>query len=149
LAGDNTHSINEPNSSFLFAFIWKIAITHCSLRSRTDVDSEQPLSWALEGSLHGAGWTALHGLSGVSDLRGMALERTYECETKGVFNAFRLTMTGPNSLGKNFFVQKKIELFGELFSWDMNQGRNCANQNGCGFFRMLLLHFLSLFLTPS
>jgi hypothetical protein len=111
------HANNNKNEWICFDFNEKrVGLTHYSVCS-----GWHPLkSWRLEGSLDGTTWILLDEKTDNFDLRLDKTSFTFPVSQSRVVRMIRLTQTGMTHDGYNWFMLRRFEVFGELFSGRSN-----------------------------
>jgi hypothetical protein len=94
----------------------QIKVTHYSIRSRRDGDSEHVRSWTSEGSKDGLKWVKIddrqndRSLNGKGAISTFSISESFEEE----FGMIRLRQTGKNNTGTDYLTVNAIEFFGVL-----------------------------------
>ena len=109
-------SKNEPFSNVTIYFLKHTVLLKSYTITSRPMDSVDMLkSWNIYGSNNNHNWTYIDSKGPTNDLIFSQTKETYNVDKPGKFKYFRITQTGPNSSGNNFFLLGKIEFFGELF----------------------------------
>ena len=109
------HSENNKNSSIVISLIgFQISPTSYSLHSRNDNPNQFPLEWAFEGSNDCNTWTTIDA-PGSNTFIG-SLDKSHNFPIANPPKQFftYLRFVGMKITSENYFILKKIELFGSM-----------------------------------
>jgi hypothetical protein len=110
---------NEANSWICYDFKdMRIKVTHYSIRSRRDQNSQHLRFWTLEGSNDGSTWVKLDDRQNDTSLNSEGAISTFSISEgfQGEFQQIRLRQTGKNSNNSDHLIVNAIEFFGVLKS---------------------------------
>jgi hypothetical protein len=108
---------NKANSWICYDFKnIQIKVTHYSIRTLRNGDTQHLRSWTLEGSTDGLNWVKIDDRQNDTSLDGTGVISTFSISEgfQEEFRMIRLRQTGKNSGGGNFLTVNAIEFFGVL-----------------------------------
>lgn len=95
----------------IFAYQWEI------FGPRLAVDPGFPRAWKLEGSNDNIKWTLIDQRTNDLTFVSYFQQSTFEVQNRGIYSAFRLTQTGPDSKTRNWLVVNAFDVIGDyIFS---------------------------------
>ena len=107
----------EPFANVTIYFLKHLVLLKSyTITSRPIGSIDMLKSWNIYGSNNNHNWTYIDSKGPTNDLVVSQTKKTYDVDKPGMFKYFRITQTGPNSSGNNYFLLGKIEFFGELFN---------------------------------
>ena len=110
-------SKNEPFSNVTFYFLkHQIYVKSYTITSRPWENVDMLKSWNIYGSNDMKEWTFIDSQGPTDDLLISQTRKTYYISTPGKFRFIRITQSGINSSGNDYFLLGKIDFFGELIN---------------------------------
>jgi hypothetical protein len=109
------HTADETNSWIWYDFKDKrVKVSHYSLRSRSDNDSNHPMNLTVEGSKDGETWIEFDRRDECGDVVGLNRSGTFSTVRSEFVQHIRFRQHGKNSSGSNHLIVSGWELFGIL-----------------------------------
>jgi hypothetical protein len=110
-----TATNNEPNSWISYDFQkMEVKVSHYSLHSRIDCESDHLTNWTLEGSLDEKNWITFDVQNGCRSLIGCNRSAPFETSGSEFVRFVRIRQHGKSSNGSGHLTLLKFELFGVL-----------------------------------
>ena len=138
------HSENVKNSSIVISLIgFQFNPSSYSLKARNDNENHFPVNWAFEGSNDGNKWTTIDAPGYNTYINSIGKEHHYDIK-KNPNQYFRfLKFVGIQITKDNYFILRKIELFGSMIislsSLKMKQTIECTKGNFLGTYLFIIL----------
>lgn len=92
----------------------KVSLSGYSYQTHNINANGHTQSWKLEGSIDGINWTIIHEMRNSSVLAQLNAVYTTDFPSTPFYSLFKMTQTGPNTLGYNNFRVAHIEFFGKI-----------------------------------
>jgi hypothetical protein len=106
---------NLPNSWICYDFKnMRINLTHYSIRTRCDNNSDHLRSWTLEGSIDGQSWIEFDRRENDTSLNRQGAIVTFDISSSTDCRYIRVRQLGKNSSGSDHLVINGIEFFGKV-----------------------------------